>query len=82
MEQDTQNYEIDALHFLNNNILLETEKHWIEIKIAHQSKEANNQKQEWYLMVYSVTVTMEAANNQNIQKQMKSKKEQAKNTPN
>jgi hypothetical protein len=33
--------------------------------------------QEWYLMVYSVTVTMEAANNQNIQKQMKSKKEQA-----
>jgi hypothetical protein len=27
-------------------------------------------------MVYSVTVTMEAANNQNIQKQMKSKKEQ------
>jgi hypothetical protein len=33
-------------------------------------------------MVYSVTVTMEAANNQNIQKQMKSKKEQAKNTPN
>jgi hypothetical protein len=37
----------------------------------------HEQKQEWYLMVYSVTVTMEAANNQNIQKQRKIKKEQA-----
>jgi hypothetical protein len=30
MEQETQNYEFGALHFLNNNILIETEN--IEFK--------------------------------------------------